>query len=250
MRKNLSNFKFLSKKAILTLTFLGLTIIGQSQTTDLFFEQTNEFLKKNVTIDGKVDYVGLKKSPGELMYILSNIEKINTKFSDKSLAKAFWINVYNLEVIKGVLDNFPFKNVDKIPSFFKENNFIVGNQELTLDDVENTILRELLFDPAIHFVLSSAALGGSPLLNAAYMPKTVADQLKSQTIALINSKNYYRINKDTKTIEIPKIFEWYKKDFVTQYFNEIDFMNIFLEKRIDNKLAIKTYDFDWTLNQK
>ena len=48
MRKNLSNFKFLSKKAILTLTFLGLTIIGQSQTTDLFFEQTNEFLKKNL----------------------------------------------------------------------------------------------------------------------------------------------------------------------------------------------------------
>jgi Protein of unknown function, DUF547 len=119
-----------------------------------------------------------------------------------------------------------------------------------LDDVENTILRELLFDPAIHFVLSSASIGGAPLLNAAYMPKTVAEQLKAQTTAVINAKNYYRINKDTKTVEIPKYFEWYKKDFVTQYFNEIDFLNIFLEKRLDNKLAIKTYDFDWTINQK
>lgn len=250
MKKKQTILNILSKKLILTAIFLGLSITGFSQTTDLFFEQTNEFLKKNVTLDGKVDYNAIKKSPGELMYILDNAAKLNTKFSDKSLAKAFWINIYNLQVIKGVLDNFPLKNVDKIPTFFKENNFIVGNQELTLDDVENTILRELLFDPAIHFVLSSASLGGAPLLNAAYMPKTVAEQLKAQTTAVINAKNYYRINKDTKTVEIPKYFEWYKKDFVTQYFNEIDFLNIFLEKRLDNKLAIKTYDFDWTINQK
>lgn len=250
MKRKQTYFNFSTIKFLFTFALLTLSIAGKSQTTDLFFEQTNEFLKKNVTADGKVDYNAIKKSPGELIYILDNAAKMSTKFSDNVLAKAFWINIYNLQVIKGVIDNFPLKNVDKIPTFFKENNFIVGNQELTLDDVENTILREILFDPAVHFVLSSASLGGAPLLNEAYMPKTLNDQLKAQTTKIINAKNYYRINKDTKTIEIPKYFEWYKKDFVTQYFNEVDFLNIFLEKRLDNKFAVKTYDFDWTLNQK
>ncbi|WP_310556974.1 DUF547 domain-containing protein [Flavobacterium sp.] len=238
------------KKLILLIAFLGFYSQAQSQTIDLFFEQSNEFFKKNVTPDGKIDYLSLKKSPGELMYILSNIEKIKTQFDTKEAAKAFWINAYNLHVIKGVLDSYPIKSVDFVKGFFKEKTFMVGNQELTLDDIENTILREIFVDAGIHFVLSSAANGGAPLLNIAYFPQTVNEQMKQQAKLFINSKNFMRVNKETKTVELPKIFEWYKKDFVTQYFNEIDFLNLFLEKKIDNKMIIKTYDFDWSLNQK
>jgi hypothetical protein len=36
-----------------------------------------------VSADGKVDYFKIKKSPGELIYILDNIAKLDTKFSDK-----------------------------------------------------------------------------------------------------------------------------------------------------------------------
>ena len=59
-----------------------------------------------------------------------------------------------------------------------------------------------------------------------------------------------KLDKSAKTVELPKIFDWYKKDFAVNYFNEVDFINIFLEKKIDNKLMIKTYDFDWSLNQR
>ena len=239
----------MKKLLILTLLLL-ISNLCKAQTIDLFFEQTNEFLIKNVTPDGKVDYTKLKKSPGELLYILNNIEHLKTTFIDKNVSKAFWINVYNLEVIKGVLDNYPVKSVNLIEGFFKENNFMVANQELTLDDVENTILRELFVDPGIHFVLSSAANGGAPLLNAAYLPDTVSEQLKDRAKLFMNNKSFMKIDKTTRTVELPKIFEWYKKDFVTIYFNEIDFINIFLDKKVDNKYAVKTYDFDWSLNQK
>jgi Protein of unknown function, DUF547 len=238
------------KKLVLIILFFTFSNLCISQTIDLFFEQTNEFLIKNVTEDGKVDYAKLKKSPGELMYILKNIENLKTTFTDKDISKAFWINVYNLEVIKGVLDNYPLKSVNSIEGFFKENNFMVANQELTLDDVENTILREIFIDPGIHFVLSSAANGGAPLLNAAYLPETVASQMKDRAKLFVNNKNFVRLDKNSKTVELPKIFEWYKKDFVTNYFNEIDFVNIFIDKKLDNKYAVKTYDFDWSLNQK
>ena len=237
------------KKIVLTLCFLGLTLIAKAQTTELFFEQATEFLKKNVAADGKVDYFKIKKSPGELIYILENIATLDTKFSDKKVAKAFWINVYNLQVIKSVVDKFPIASVETVPGFFTVNTFVVGKQELTLDDIENVILRDLFFDPAIHFTLSSAANGGAPLLNTAYLPATIEEQIKARATLVINSKNYFFINKDTKVIELSKIFEWYKKDFAVNYFNEIDFINLFLEKKIDNKLIVQTYDFDWSLNK-
>jgi hypothetical protein len=47
--------------------------------------------------------------------------------------------VYNLQVIK--VDKFPIASVETIPGFFTVNTFVVGNQELTLDDIENVILR-------------------------------------------------------------------------------------------------------------
>ena len=88
------------KKIVLTLCFLGLTVISKAQTTELFFEQATEFLKKNVAADGKVDYFKIKKSPGELIYILDNIASLDTKFSDKKVAKAFPLEVYLKDTVK------------------------------------------------------------------------------------------------------------------------------------------------------
>jgi hypothetical protein len=59
----------------------------------------------------------------------------------------------------------------------------VGKQELTLDDIENVILRDLFFDPAIHFALSSAANGGAPL-NKCRLPGTIDEQIKSRATLL------------------------------------------------------------------
>jgi hypothetical protein len=239
------------KKKIQLIVFLGFSILSQvqAQTPELFFEQANEFLRKNVTAEGKVDYATLKKSPGELLYILDKAANLNSQFGDKNTSKAFWINAYNLQVIKAILDNYPMKTVNDIPGFFKENNFIIAKQELTLDDIENTILREIFLDPGIHFVLCNSANGGAPLLNLAYRPETVVDQMKHQAKLFINNKHFMKINRSTKTIQLPKIFEWYKSDFVANYFNEIDFINLFLDKKVDNTLKIETYDYDWSLNQ-
>ena len=238
------------KKLLIIIVLIGLSIKSQSQTIPLFFEQSNEFFKNHVSADGKVDYAKLKKSPGELMYILDNISKIPTQFEDKNASKAFWINVYNLQVIKNVIDNYPLKPVTDVPTYFKEINFMVGNQELTLDDIENTILREIFTDAGIHFVLCSASNGGAQLLNAAYLPENVESLMKQRAKLYLNTKNVIMVDKASRVVELPKIFEWYKKDFVTTYFNEIDFINLFLEKKIENTLKIQTYDYNWTLNER
>lgn len=251
MTTQINNENKYTMKKLITVTIALLSITNFSaQTADLFFEQTNEFLKRNVSPEGKLDYAYLKKSPGELMYILDNVSKIKPVLKDKDAIKAFWINAYNLCVVKGVIDNYPLNSVNDVKGFFKENMFLIAGQELTLDDIENTILREGFVDAGIHFVLTSAANGGAKLLNEAFLPEKVNDQIKQQTIKAINDKNFIMINKDTKIISLSKIFDWYKPDFVTGYFNQIDFVNIFLDKKLDPKYKILFYEFDWSLNKK
>ena len=74
--------------------------------------------------------------------------------------------------------------------------------------------------------------------------------MKQRAKLYLNTKNVIMVDKASRVVELPKIFEWYKKDFVTTYFNEIDFINLFLEKKIENTLKIQTYDYNWTLNER
>ena len=221
-----------------------------AQTIDTFFEQTDEFLKKNVDLNGKINYASLKKSPGGLLYILDNATNLNTNFEDKNTAKAFWINMYNLQVIKGVLDGYHVKSVNEIPGFFKEKTFVINKKNITLFDIETIILPEIQKDACIHFVLFTASNGGVVLMNGAFLPKTVNDQIKQQTKLFINNKNIVKIDTKNKLLDLPKIFEWYNSEFVSYFGNEIDFLNIFLDKKLENNLVIRTYNFDWSLNEK
>lgn len=238
------------KKKLLLILFCVASSFTQGQTLNDFFEQTNEFLKKNVSETGKIGYAQLKKSPGELIYILDNISKLKTDFKTKEEAKAFWINTYNLLVIKSVVEKFPIVAVNAVPGFFDERTFIVAKQELTLNDIENTILREVIADAGVHFVLCKGTNGDAPLLNEAYTPEKVNDQIKQRARLYINDKDFYRIFKNTNSIELPKMFETYKSDFVTGYFNEIDFINIFLEKKIETTYKVMTRAYNWSLNSK
>ena len=239
----------MKKSLQIVLLILSFSSIS-AQTIDSFFEQTNEFLKNNVDLNGKINYASLKKSPGELIYILDNASKLNTKFEDKNTARAFWINMYNLQVIKGVLDGYHIKTVYEIPGFFKEKTFTIDNRKLTLFDIESKILPEIQKDACIHFVLFTASNGGVVLMNGAFFPKTVNEQIKQQTKLFINNKNIIKIDTKNKLLDLPKIFEWYNAEFVSYFGNEIDFLNIFLDKKLENNLVIRTYNFDWSLNEK
>jgi hypothetical protein len=158
--------------------------------------------------------------------------------------------MYNLQVIKGVVDGFPTASVNNIPGFFKEKTFIIDKKKLTLLDIETVILPGIQKDACIHFVLFTASNGGVVLMNGAFLPKTVNEQIKQQTKLFINNKNIVKIDTKNKLLDLPKIFEWYNAEFVTYFGNEIDFLNIFLDKKLENNLVIRSYNFDWTLNNK
>ena len=123
------------KKNFTILLILTSVYLCNSQTEALFFEQANEFLKYNVTNEGKVDYAKIKKSPGELFYILNNISNLKPEPNPSREASiAYWVNVYNLLTIKNVVDNYPIKSVNFVDGFF-DKNFLVNGSDVSLNDI-------------------------------------------------------------------------------------------------------------------
>lgn len=61
-------------------------------------------------------------------------------------------------------------------------------------------------------MLVCGAIGCPPIINAAYKPETLENQLQQQTKKALNNPNFIKV--EGKTVLVSEIFKWYKEDFV------------------------------------
>jgi len=229
---------------IITILFSGNL---SSQNLDAFFSQADTFFKVNVK-NGKVDYDGIHKNPSNLDAVLATAEKITVTQSDANNYQAFWINVYNLAVIKGIIDNYPTKSPLDNAGFFDKTTYSLGGKMITLNDIEHKLLRPVFKDPRFHFVLVCGAVGCPPLISKAYLPNQLNAQLDAQTIKAING-NFLNVNTKKKRVSVSKIMEWYKEDFTMDGKTEIDFINTYRTEKIPVKSKLSYFEYNWNLNK-
>jgi len=235
-------------KIVLTTLFLAFTFqSGLAQNTTDFFEKTDAFFKAFVK-DGRIDYKAIQTDPTSLDELLENAKKLNVSKEDSNTYQAFWINGYNLQVIKGIVDNYPVKSPLDINGFFDKTKRDIGGKQITLNDIENKLLRANFPQEArVHFVLVCAGLGCPPIINSAYVPNMLESQLQKQTELALNNPNFIRLK--GKKVQLSQIFEWYKEDFTQDGKSEIEFVNQFRKSPIDASAKIGYYPYDWTLNE-
>lgn len=233
-------------KSILLLVIASLFYqVGVAQGTDAFFTKADAFFKANVN-NGRVDYKAIKANPAQLNEILDLAKGITVDKADVKNYQAFWINGYNLHVIKGIVDNYPVKSPLDIKGFFDGTKREIGGKKITLNDIENKLLRGNFSKEArFHFVLVCAGLGCPPIINAAYTPAKLERQLQTQTELALNRADFVRVK--GKKVLLSQIFEWYKGDF-TQNGSEIDYINQFRKEKLDAKSKVGYYTYDWQLN--
>ena len=232
-------------KPIFTIVVLFFTVQLSAQDTAAFFAYANAFFATHVT-NGRVDYKTIKSDPSSLNDLLSQAAKIKVTAENKAIYKSFWINTYNLAVIKGVVSKYPVDSPLKIGGFFDNKTFNVGGIQTTLNNIENKLLRaKFPTEPRFHFVLVCAGLGCPPLIGEAYAPDKLENQLQQQTTLALNDPNFIKVigNK----VQISQIFEWYKEDF-TKNGSVIKFINSFRREAIPTKAKVSYYSYDWTLN--
>ncbi|WP_310556983.1 DUF547 domain-containing protein [Flavobacterium sp.] len=239
----------ISKKSQITFLFLLFSFLVNANTVEVFFQKSDYFFKLYV-FKNKVDYAAIKKDPSLLNEIVAISADLDLSVLEKNSYKAFWINAYNIMVIKGIVSNYPTSSVQEIKGFFDKKVYKIGGEEITLTNIERYKLKSILKDSFLNFVLVCAANGCPPLINQAYMPDMIDQQLENQAKTSINNPNFIRVNKKAKVVEISEIFDWYRQDFINQDERIIDFINKYRTEKIDNTYTIEYYKYDWTLNTK
>jgi len=232
------------KKILLILSLISFQI-GFSQASADFFNKADTFFKTYVT-QGKVKYAAIKANPASLNDLVGIIANTSVSTSDAKNYQAFYINAYNISVIKGIVDNYPTKSPLNIGGFFDAKKHNVAGNKITLNDIENKKLRAVYPKEArYHFVLVCAGLGCPPIINKAYKPETLEKQLLKQTVLAMDNPKFIRV--EEKKVKISQIFEWYKKDF-TQYGSLVEFINKYKTEKLPANSKTGYYTYDWTLN--
>lgn len=204
-------------------------------------------LNKYVDQQGWVDYKGLQTEQEGLedyLSYLSNNEPSNT--ADKSEALAYYINLYNAATVHRVLEHYPISSVKDIKRVWGKKVITVGQELLSLNDIEHNILRKM-DEPRIHFAVNCASVSCPKLANQAYTAAKLNEQLDMAALQFLNSDK----NKlDGAEIGLSKLFSWYKKDFsLNGKPNPIGYINQYLETPLD--INAKTYflEYNWNLNE-
>jgi len=203
-------------------------------------------LKKYVADNGDVNYKGFKKD-GKLLY--NYIGYLATKVPSENWSKqeklAYFINVYNANTIKLIIDNYPTKSIKDISSPWSKNRIKIGDEDFSLEDIEHEILRKM-DEPRIHFAINCASVSCPKLLNSAYTSENVAQLLDKATKSFIANSKKNIISEHR--LQLSKIFQWYKSDF-TKNGSLIDYINQYSKVKIQKNATISFLDYDWNLNE-
>lgn len=195
----------------------------------------NKLKAEAINDRGQVNYSALMNS-GILKELEISVAALRT-FDPGSLAgdnqrAAFWLNLYNVLAIHGVIRLGIKKSVMEIPSFFGIVAYRVGDHNYSLDEIENGVIRanslhpaskKRLFKPGdtrIEYSTSKA----DPRFHAALVCASnscppvrfyQADRLDEQLDAA--SGNWVmgdvKANEELKRIELPITFFYFKDDF-------------------------------------
>ena len=214
-------------------------------TLDYCAPSWDSLLKKYVSATGKVDYKGFKKDIDALnTYVSSLSDNPPTESTSKTERMVYWINAYNAVTVQLIASNYPLSSITKLDAgkTWDVKRFRNGDKKMSLNDIENTILRPLN-DPRIHFALNCAAKSCPPLLNQAFTTDNLETLLEERTKSFINTASRTTLSKTD--IKVSKIFDWYGKDFGSI----INFINKYANTKV-LKTANMTYlEYDWSLNE-
>ncbi len=195
----------------------------------------NELKVDAVDETGKVDYAKLRHSEAfaRMQSTSMLLRAIDLgELRDDDARTAFWINIYNVLAIHGVLALEIRESVMEVPSFFGTVAYEIGGFVLTLDEIENGVLRRnaphpatgaSLFspddprlvlcpskvDPRIHAALVCASTSCPPV--AFYDAAKLDTQLELAASGYVAAD--VEIDDTKQVVRLPITFRYYQSDF-------------------------------------
>ena len=138
-----------------------------------------------------VDYPNLTKANVDtLKSYVTRMSQINITNYNRNEQLAFWLNLYNALVVQIVADYYPIDTVQEVnisPGLFSvgpwgANLVTIEGTQLSLDDIQNRIIRAIWNDPRTHYAINDGTIGGANLGKQAFQGSTIDTQLNQAAV--------------------------------------------------------------------
>jgi hypothetical protein len=208
----------------------------------------------------RVAYAKFKADHPKLKAYVASLEAINPTGLDRPEQWAYWANLYNAKTIDVVLDKYPVKSIKDVSLGGGLKSLVgggpwqakimkVAGQTMSLDDIENVVMRPTFKDPRVHYSVNCASVGCPNLPDEAFTGAKLEAQLDAGAKAFINSPRGIIIEGDTA--KASSIYDWFRADFGGTDAAVITHMKKYAEPRLKAKLdkinSIAGHDYDWSL---
>jgi len=208
-------------------------------------------LTEYVTDDGGFQYEALMGNADHLALVdayIAYVAGADASSMERDDKLAFYINAYNALTVRSVIELWPVESVLSEDGFFDGRMHTVAGGEMTLNDLENNLIRgEEFSEPRIHFIVNCASTGCPWLLNEAITAANLEEKLD------FGSRSYVQRTTVTEGgIQESQNIEWVGGDFAAG-----GGVRAFLVAHLEGDAAtfvgdeaneIGYFEYDWSLN--
>ncbi len=171
---------------------------------------------------------------------------------------AYWINLYNAVTLDVVLDFYPVETIRDIrlggflsPGPWGRELVTVSGLDLSLDDIEHTILRGIFGEIRVHYAVNCASYSCPNLLERPWRAETLEEDLEAAARYYVNSPQGVWFDEEGKP-QVSSIYHWYSEDFGETKAEVLDHIRLFaspeLRKKLEPYSTYDDHDYDWSLN--
>lgn len=212
----------------------------------------------------RVDYGAWKASRADraaLDAYIAALERTRISALTRDEQFAAWANLYNAVTVRVILQRFPVRSIKDIHSEGAGLNpkaltgpwltkvVTVEGRRLSLDEIENAVMRPTFRDPRVHYAVNCASIGCPNLMPRAFRAATLDADLDAAARAYINHPRAVSVT--GRGLRLSSIYDWYAGDFGTPAQLRTHLLRYAapeLAARIRATDRIAGYGYDWKLN--
>ncbi|MEM8738131.1 MAG: DUF547 domain-containing protein [Planctomycetota bacterium] len=223
--------------------------------------------------DGLIDYAAIVDEPdtlddldGKLDIYLNALARFGPErtpelFPTEADELAYYLNAYNAVMLRLWLDKGARQadGDEKVfwGTWFTVNQWRIDGRSMSLDYLEQRLIRPRYEEPRIHAALVCGAVDCPPMLDEPFVGERLDEQLDGRMRAWLHdpAEDGLRVTEDGR-VYLSRIFGWYRDDFresggfeamIEQYLDDSDPRKaVALAAIRENRLRFLRYD--WTIN--
>jgi hypothetical protein len=224
----------------------------------------DSLLKANVTAgaDGinRLTYARIAGTPAAAVkrYIKA-METVAVATLDRPEQQAFWVNLYNAVTLDAVMDRYPVKSIYDVSlkdaqgvqqdGPWKAKLVTVGGTALSLDEIENAIVRPVFKDARAHYALNCLSIGCPNMQPMALTGANLETSYEAASRIFVNHPRAISFGADGK-VTASSIYDWFSVDF-GGFTGVVSHLQKYAGPELKAKLmglkSIDIYAYDWAL---